>query len=152
MLCLVSIFTHYSPEDEVDGLHHHLLNLLSTTVRHFLADFIFPLKTWRYLSPINKTFSALKQKQNTQISQLIDHLGFYNFYHGEPSQDSSWWEEKQLERLCISLRKREKYFLSRLVGSDGPLASSGAGGNFNGERWQEEASVVGPALRGTTPG
>ena len=31
-------------------------------------------------------------------------------------------------------------------------AASGAGGNFNGERWQEEASVVGPARRGNTPG
>ena len=39
-----------------------------------------------------------------------------------------------------------------LVGTDGPQASSGAGGNFNGERWQEEASVVGPARRGNTPG
>ena len=31
-------------------------------------------------------------------------------------------------------------------------AASGAGGNFNGERWQEEASVVGPERRGKQQG
>ena len=35
-----------------------------------------------------------------------------------------------------------------LVGSVGPLASSGAGGNFNGERWQQEGGKRGGA-RGT---
>ena len=125
----------YSPEDKVDWLYHHLLNLLATSVRHFLAVFIFLLEKWRYLSPINKTFTAFLMKQKTQISQQFGHLGFYYYFHNQLSPDSNWWEQKQAEKLSISLGKWEKYF--GLVGTDGPQASSGAGGNFNGERWQQ---------------